>query len=120
MAKITFGKQFDESRFDFELTTSGKTDTEIEIGDQHGRSVRNAHITDMDKLAADLANMRKAAKPGDVAQERLLQQAEEAAKAGDTSSVWGFLKKAGSWGLDLAVKIGAGVAQEAIKKSMGL
>ena len=117
---ITFGKQFDDSRFDFNLTTSGKTGTEIEVGDQHGRSVRNVHITDMDQLAADLASMRKAANSKDEAQGRLLKQAEEAAKVGDQNAVWGFLKKAGSWGLELAVKVGAEVAQTAIKKSLGL
>jgi len=123
MAKITFGKQSDESKFTLNVLTHGTSFTEIGAGDQTGHSVRDVHITDlpegidMVRLARDLARIRASA-AGKT--EVNLKRAEEAVKAGDEAAAKAFLAKAGAWGLDLAKSVGADVAVAAIKASLGI
>ena len=49
-----------------------------------------------------------------------ISNAEAAAKAGKGSKVVEHLKKAGKWTFDVATNIGTDVAEEVIKKSIGL
>ena len=45
--------------------------------------------------------------------------AEHAARQGDEKGMYASLKKAGSWVVDVATKVGIGVATEAIKRAVG-
>ncbi|MBP3957726.1 hypothetical protein J8F10_20945 [Gemmata sp. G18] len=47
-----------------------------------------------------------------------IAEAESAAKKGDAKGVLSYLKSAGKWALDVATKIGTGVASKAIEKAM--
>lgn len=80
---------------------------------------------DLSKLAQDLSKLRgalvkEASEPeqyvaiGDVA------SAELEAKKQDGPKAMEYLSKAGKWALDIATKIGAAVAESAIKKAMGM
>jgi hypothetical protein len=130
MAKISFGNQSGKSRFNLDVTTHGDSATEISAGDQTDLSERDVHITDLPagtdfkRLAIELAQMRARVaqnpKSHDPAASENLHQAEKAAKAGDGATVKSFLKKAGSWALDLAKTVGAEVAESAIKASLGI
>ena len=80
---------------------------------------------DMETLVSELSTLWKKAREEatDVEHDRAvleIREAEEALKSGDKSKVIGHLKSAGKWALDVATKIGTGVAAEAIKKSIGL
>lgn len=90
-----------------------------QIGDRIENSM------DLLSLAGDLLKLRQAMSEearepthyialGEVA------KAEEAATAKDSSKVAESLKGAGKWALDVATKIGASLATEAIKESMGI
>ena len=73
---------------------------------------------DLEKLrAAMLAESKTADQDEAVA---AVAQAEDAAKKGDAKGVFGFLKKAGKWAIDIATKVGTTVAGKALEKSMGL
>lgn len=78
----------------------------------------------MMNLASDLARLRTEARSEatepehDIAVSEIAK-AEKAAQEGKSSKVVEHLKAAGTWALDIATKIGADVAVEAIKKSMG-
>jgi len=122
MAKINFGKQSGDSKLSLDVVTHSSSQTEINAGDQLDRSTRDVHITDlpdidMSQLALDLARLRTA--PGAAGNENL-KHAEAAAAAGDRSATKQFLMKAGAWALNLATTVGAPVAIEAIKHSLGL
>jgi hypothetical protein len=49
-----------------------------------------------------------------------VRQAISAAEKGETSELLNYLKSPGKWALGLATSIGAGVAADAIKSSLGL
>jgi hypothetical protein len=49
-----------------------------------------------------------------------IDDAATAAKQGDKSSILSNLKKAGSWALEVATKIGETVAADALKEAIGL
>jgi hypothetical protein len=77
------------------------------------------------QLADDLSRLRQAMKreaPGterDIAIDEIAR-AEQAARAEDIPKVTEHLRSAGKWTLDVATKIGAAVAVEALNKAMGL
>ena len=50
----------------------------------------------------------------------IVKAAEEAARAGDPSKTVAFLKRTGSWAFEVATKIGASVAVDAIKHAAGI
>lgn len=88
-------------------------------------SNQNLDSVNLNELAAELSQLRSKAREQatDVAHDTAVLEigkAEEAAKAGESSKVMEHLKSAGSWALNLATDIGAKVAVEAIKKSIGL
>jgi hypothetical protein len=80
---------------------------------------------DMTTLATELYRLRMEAKKVAIEPEHdiavsEIAKAEQAAKEGQESKVMEHLKSAGKWALDVATKIGTGIALEAIKKSTGL
>lgn len=80
---------------------------------------------DLHTLAKELSQLRHAMKDNSSAPEHDIAvgevaAAEKAAKAGESSTVVEHLRKAGSWSLDVANKIGVGVAIAAIKAALGL
>lgn len=105
--------------------------------DINGRNIGvvgdNAHVENLtqsssesggDSLAAELEKLRRemAAR----AEERehyealsAVRAAEDEAKKGDEGKAMEYLRKAGTWGLDVATKIGVPLAVEAIKRHMG-
>jgi uncharacterized protein YjbI with pentapeptide repeats len=85
---------------------------------------QNQLQVDLTKLAPELAQLLQAMKteadtPDQYIALAEVAKAEQAAKAGDSHKVAGYLKAAGQWALDTAVKIGAPVAAEALKKVVG-
>ncbi len=80
---------------------------------------------DIATLAGELSRLRaearkEATEPEHDISVSELAKAEQAAKAGESSKVVEHLRAAGKWALEVATKIGTGVAIEAIKKSTGL
>ncbi len=80
---------------------------------------------DLSKLADDLSRLIEAMKKECTKTEHYtavgkIVEAQEAAKSDDVSKVKEYLKSAGTWSLDIASKIGVGVALEALKKSIGI
>jgi hypothetical protein len=80
---------------------------------------------DINALIADLAKLRvaldeKKSSADDYVAIGKIAEAEVEAKKGNTSKVWEILKTSGQWVLDTATDIGAKVAVEAIKKSIGI
>ena len=49
-----------------------------------------------------------------------IAKAEKAAKEGDGPKVLEYLKAAGKWALDIAIKVGSSVASAAITKAIGV
>lgn len=80
---------------------------------------------DFAELASQLNKLRQALKEEaqadvhDIAIGKVAE-AEQAAKAGDDSKVAEYLKAAGQWALDVALKIGVPVAVDALKKALGI
>lgn len=90
-----------------------------QIGGQIERSM------ELSQLADELAKLRQALKKEATEPEHdkaigKIAEAEEAARAKDSSKVAELLKPSGKWVLDFASKIGASLAAEAIKQSMGM
>jgi hypothetical protein len=86
---------------------------------------QQASRIDLVTLAAELSllrsEMRKhGSKPEDDLALAEVTQAEIAASNGDGAKSMSHLSKAGKWALSLATSIGAGVAVEAIKATMGI
>jgi hypothetical protein len=82
-------------------------------------------LEDLPKLAEGLATLRAAIEREPEVPEKhvaleAVKSAEEEAKKGNGQKVLGFLAKAGEWTLKVATKIGVGVAEAAIKQSLGL
>ena len=80
---------------------------------------------DMNSLAAELSKLRDAMRSQSTAPEHdmaigQVAAAENAAKNGDGNAAMDNLKRAGTWTLGIAEKIGVGIATAAIKTSMGL
>jgi hypothetical protein len=83
------------------------------------------HGIDLLSLAGELSKLRAELKKKTTDPEHdiavgSLAIAEQAAKKGDGSKTLEYLAKAGKWALDSATQIGATVAAEAIKKSLGI
>lgn len=111
-----------------------------EVSGQAGAVGPNAHVhdltlnqiasqiensMDLSQLSDELARLHQAMKGEATNSEHYkaigsVMEAEGAAKAKDSSKVVESLKSAGKWTLDLASKIGASLATEAIKQSMGM
>lgn len=90
---------------------------------QIGDRIQNS--MDLLELAGDLVKLRQAMseeakEPAHYISLGEVAKAEEAATAKDSSKVAEGLKGAGKWALDVATKIGASLATEAIKESMGM
>ena len=100
-----------------------------------GRNVKMENVTvnqmqggdkiDLPTLAEQLAILRaemkkSASEPEHDVAVGAIAAAEAEAKKGDQSSAMDYLGKAGSWALDLAVRIGVPVAIDAIRKASGL
>jgi hypothetical protein len=80
---------------------------------------------DLQKLAGELTRLRDHLKKQPLTEDQDLivadiVQAKKAAEAKDGSKVLTFLKSAGQWGFGVATDIGATLAAEVIKKSMGM
>ncbi len=76
-------------------------------------------------LAADLERLRSAMLVDSTGADQdqavaAVAGAEAAAKKGDAEGVLDYLKAAGRWALNVAIKIGTGIAQKAIERSMGV
>lgn len=124
---------------------AGKGDTYVmgdnyKISGQAGAVGPNAHVHDMtlnqiasrietsmdlSQLSDELARLHQAMKAEATDSEHYnaigsVIEAEGAAKAKDSSKMVESLKSAGKWTLDVASKIGASLATEAIKQSMGM
>ncbi|NOT58868.1 MAG: hypothetical protein HOP19_01450 [Acidobacteria bacterium] len=77
----------------------------------------------LDELAKDLSSLRAALKENATEPEHdvtvgTVAGAQAAAQKGDGAKTFEYLSKAGNWALDVATKIGASLAAEAIKRSM--
>lgn len=107
-----------------------------QIGVQGSRSVAHdnqffqdfrtwGESVDFAELASQLNELRQALKKEaqddehDIAIGKVAE-AEQAAKAGDDSKVAEYLKAAGQWALEVALKIGVPVAVDALKKALGI
>lgn len=80
---------------------------------------------DLSKLANELSLLREkmkeeSAKPEHDISVGAVASAEVAAKDGDGPKVFESLAKAGQWALDVAVKIGVGLATQALKTALGI
>jgi len=80
---------------------------------------------DLPLLAAQLGQLQEALRvaakePDQHMSIRAVAAAEQAAKQGDGPKALDYLKKAGSWVLDVASKIGVNVASSAIKAALGV
>lgn len=87
--------------------------------------LQNQGSIDLGTLAKELSSLRaamrsKATDPQHDKSVAAIAEAEEAAKKGDGAGAMQWLQRAGKWALDAATSVGAGVATEAIKRSMGL
>jgi len=85
---------------------------------------QNQLQVDLTKLAPELTQLHQAMKteadtPDQYRALAEVADAEKAAKAGEGHKVAGYLRAAGQWALDTAVKIGSPVAVEALKKAIG-
>ena len=132
MARIKFGNQKDNSKFELEVVTNGTSTTDIAVGSQSGQSERTARIfdlppdTNLRMLADELARIRshvesdRETKNNNPAVIDNLVCAEKAAGIGDATGTKAFLAKAGMLALEVAKKIGADVASKAIQQSLGL
>jgi hypothetical protein len=96
---------------------------DVELNDV--KFIQQQTTLDLSKLANELSTLRGAMKKEaqddehDIAIGRVAE-AEQAAKAGDDSKVAEYLKAAGQWALDVALKIGVPVAVDALKKALGI
>lgn len=93
--------------------------TFTQIGSQIEKTV------DLLQLADELSKLRQAMKKDAAEAEQDIAisdvaKAEQAARAKDASKVAEYLKSAGKWALDVATKIGAALAIEALKQATGL
>jgi hypothetical protein len=84
-----------------------------------------AYTIDLPSLAAELSKLRATLKEKATDDEHdiaigSLALAEQAAKKGNGSKTLEYLAKAGKWALDAATQIGATIAAEAIRKSLGM
>lgn len=82
-----------------------------------------AQTIDLPALASELDTLRAELKKQATEPEHdmaigAVAAAQAEAKKGDGSKAMEYLSKAGSWALDVAVKVGVPVAIEALKKSM--
>ncbi len=80
---------------------------------------------DLEQLANELAKLRLAMKQAAIEAEHDIAvsevaKAELAAKEKDVSKVVEYLKSAGKWALDVAVKIGVPLAIEALQQAIGI
>jgi hypothetical protein len=81
--------------------------------------------TKVEELATELSALRTAMRSAASEPEHELSigavaAAEAAANAGDGVRTLEYLKKAGTWALDVATKIGLNIASSALKGSLGL
>jgi hypothetical protein len=82
-------------------------------------------VTDLAELATELSALclamgREATETSHYKAIIAVAEAEQAAKANNSSKVAQSLKGVGKWALDIATKIGTSLATEAIKESMGM
>ena len=80
---------------------------------------------DLGKLADDLGRLREAmdreaVEPGHRLAAGAVAAAEQSAREKDGPKVMEYLKTAGKWAWSMAEKIGANLAQEALKGALGL
>jgi len=82
---------------------------------------------DLNHLAADLTKLFEAMKagaqnenPDHEADLEMVRRARDAALKGESSKVFSFLKRTGTWTCEVATKIGAAIATEAIMHATGL
>jgi len=80
---------------------------------------------DLPRLANELGLLRQEMKKEAIEPEQdvavgAIAAAEQAAKSGNGPKALEFLKSAGKWALDVAEKIGVGVATAAIKSTLGI
>ena len=78
---------------------------------------------ELEKLAAELATLRKALKEQSTEPEHdvavgTIAAAESEAKKGNHSKAMEYLSQAGTWALEIAIKVGIPTATEAIRRSM--
>ena len=79
---------------------------------------------DLPALALDLEALKQALRQSAATQANYqsigeVQAAQDAASAGDQVTIWGHLKRAGTWALGVAKEIGAEVAAAAIDHALG-
>jgi hypothetical protein len=114
-----------ESKYKITGGNQGAVGDQAEAHDFTQVSNQTLGSIDMTVLASELSRLRTEARKEatepehDIAVSEIAK-AEQAAKEGQGSKVMQHLKLAGNWALDVATKIGTGVALEAIKKSTGL
>lgn len=103
--------KFEDSRFEGITEFSG---TAFMLGDEKSVGFLKVQFEDFTDFKGTKFNCHVVFRDGSV------MEAEVAAKVKDSSKVAESLKSAGKWTLDLASKIGASLAAEAIKHSMGM
>ncbi|WP_456621984.1 hypothetical protein [Bradyrhizobium sp. P5_C12] len=88
--------------------------------------VQAASAIDLGKLAVELGQVRAAMKkqgdPDNPSQDEeigTIAQAEKAAKSGDKSKALEILKGAGTWTLEVAKSVAAGLVKDAIEGKIG-
>lgn len=89
----------------------------------HGADLNGS--TDLKSLAKELSQLRAQLKIEATTPEQdivvgSVAQAEQSASQNDGPQTFDFLAKAGKWALEVATKIGTSMAEDAIKKSIGL
>jgi hypothetical protein len=91
------------------------------INDNSGMALQQLN---MNQLADELNTLRESMRSEAQTTEQFnavaaISSATDAAKSGETSTVFEKLKSAGQWALDVSTKVGTTLAAEAIKRSMG-
>jgi len=118
----TTSKIIDSSSGSTGLKALGNRSKALNSGTVKASQNGDSNLSD---LAKELATLRIAMRnTGELAEHDQsigrIADAEVAATQGNHSKVRSNLKKAGSWALDTAQKIGVSVAEAAIKKAMGM
>lgn len=125
--KINLGDQSDRAKLVHDIYTHESSNLAVSAGKQSDDSERTVNVVDLParidslQLANELAQLVAASKNQPVEPQKIqaLRDAEVAARQGDRSKIPALLRKAGSWALESATKLGIEVAVTAFKASLG-
>lgn len=129
MAKINFGNTHDKARRETHVVTSGRSSSEIDLGDQYDSSVRIDNVLDLpddeplSRISNEIVALLRKTEPlpdRDTHSVEKLTEAAAAAAQVDAKGMFERLRQAGSWALSVAKEAGSDLLVSALKKATGL